>query len=272
MDGQAQRLVAPRNDDERATGAPLAELNRRKTLEILPTWVWLVVAGAVAVFLVGLWLGRRGRGSAVSSEIEKVKDAERDLRATREETAERYAQHIDDALRLLEQAISRKVPGDVTLTDFVTQGLFEPAQGALAETGTRGEVRFSVLRAENDVFNMTIALGQGLDSRKAYELPVKDSFAGLALNSQEVEWSNDLKNDPRYKPHPKAKPEREYQSMVCVPLKHANQANHVLAVIATEKEAFSAADRIYLKTLTRIADVAWATILANQRGDERRAS
>jgi GAF domain-containing protein len=266
----------------------MSALSEAEVFEALPPLVWLAIAGVAGVFLIGVLTGRSsGRRLArreaerrierladearesIEREVESVRRDEQRLREEREQVAEKYAEHVSDALRTLEQVIAGRI-SSVKVGDFIQEGLFEPAHAILAQPGTRGELRFSVLEPDGNEFRMSVAHGHAMESRRRFRLEITGSFAGLALQSGDVKWSNDLPNDSRYQPHPRARPGREYRSMVCVPLEHGAGIFAVLVVIATERDAFSSADRIYLRTLGSIIEVAWAVTKA--QGDRREAS
>lgn len=123
-------------------------------------------------------------------------------------------------------------------------------------------MRFSILRPEGDDFVMADgddlfpARGHHPESRQRFRLPIKGSFAGGALDHARVQWSNDLETDTRFSLHPKASPDRAYDSIVSVPLWRAGEITGVLNVIASRKNAFSAVDRTYITLLASVIDVA----------------
>jgi putative methionine-R-sulfoxide reductase with GAF domain len=100
------------------------------------------------------------------------------------------------------------------------------------------------------------ARGHHAESRQMFRLPIRGSFAGLALDLARVQWSNDLETDTRFNPHPKAAPDRRYRSIVSVPLWQSGAITGVLNVIATRKNAFSSVDRSYITLLASVIDVA----------------
>jgi transcriptional regulator with GAF, ATPase, and Fis domain len=146
----------------------------------------------------------------------------------------------------------------VKIRDFVQEGLLEPAHAILANK-VRGEVRFSVLVPQGDEFVMRHALGHDVASRRAFRLRIHESFAGLAYNEREVKHSPDTTHDERFTPHPRARPGREYRSIVAVPLWEGESVFGVFVAVAQRPKAFSRADRIYIRVLAAIIDVARAT-------------
>jgi hypothetical protein len=178
-----------------------------------------------------------------------------------------YAVHVRDALADVRRVLADELP-NFSLREFIETGIFEPAHVLLQRDhagAPRGDVRFSILhpsRYDNDVFLMAEddelfpAHGHRAESREKFRLPVKGSFAGVALQSGKVQASNHLSSDERYSRHPKADPERDYESMVSVPLWRAGEIDGVLNVIATRQDAFSAVDRTYITLLASVIDVA----------------
>jgi hypothetical protein len=255
-------------------------------LNALPPLVWAIIATLCTVFLVGVLVGRRmaqrsaleqtnrkiervsAEGQAeLEREVAAVRAEERRLREEREQTAERYAEHLSDALDTLERILSGTIPS-VQLRDFIREGLLEPARALLLSPGHRGDVRLSVLERDGDEFKMAVSHGHDMGSSRRFRLKIAGSFAGLAYASGEVKWSNDLEDDNRFEPHPRARPGREYRSMVAVPLKHEGEVFAVLVVVGVEKEAFSAPDRIYVRSLGSVCDVAWAVVQKRRRETE----
>jgi putative methionine-R-sulfoxide reductase with GAF domain len=110
-----------------------------------------------------------------------------------------------------------------------------------------------VMAEEDDLFP---AHGHRAESREKFRLPIKGSFAGVALQSGKVQASNKLSADDRYHRHPRADADRKYESMVSVPLWQAGKIDGVLNVIATRQDAFSAVDRTYITLLASVIDVA----------------
>jgi putative methionine-R-sulfoxide reductase with GAF domain len=100
------------------------------------------------------------------------------------------------------------------------------------------------------------ALGHQAESRQRFRLPIRGSFAGIALDHARVQWSNDLGRDTRFHLHPKASPERGYRSIVSVPLWRSGEIAGVLNVIASRSDAFSPIDRTYITLLASVIDVA----------------
>jgi GAF domain len=224
--------------------------------------VWIAALIAAAAFFVGLLLGVAMR-SADNTEGLNSKIRELESRTGELDAYETYAEHLRDALRDLRRVVANELPSFST-RDFIEAGIFEPAHALLQRDHrgeARGDVRFSILRPEGDDFVMADgddifpARGHQPESRQKFRLPIKGSFAGGALDHARVQWSNDLETDTRFSLHPKASPDRAYDSIVSVPLWRAGEIMGVLNVIASRKNAFSAVDRTYITLLASVIDV-----------------
>jgi hypothetical protein len=225
--------------------------------------VWVAVLAFGIALLAGILFGNAIGGGKEDEDLQS-KISALESRANLLGAYETYAEHVRDALALLRQRIEGELPR-ISIRDFIEIAVFEPAHKLLLRDHTdaaRGDVRFSVLRAVGDDFVMANehgllpARGHRPESRQEFRLPIKDSFAGVAFNTGRVQSSNDLSNDERFKPHPKADSGREYQSMVSVPLWGSGEVDGVLNVLATRKNAFSPVDRTYITLLASVIDLA----------------
>ena len=70
--------------------------------------------------------------------------------------------------------------------------------------------------------------------------------------------SAELTKDDRFTRHPRARPGREYESIVSVPLRDEADVVGVFNVIATRQNAFNAVDRTYITLLGSLTDLARA--------------
>ena len=122
----------------------------------------------------------------------------------------------------------------------------------------RGDVRFSVLDPVGEIFTMPLALGHSIESRRAFELKIPGSFAGMTYADGVARYSNDTDNDDRFTPHPEARPGREYASIIAVPIRKGHAVTGVLVVVAQHAEAFSEADVAYVGQLGALIGLARA--------------
>lgn len=129
----------------------------------------------------------------------------------------------------------------------------------------RGDVRFSILQPKEDdpeVFVMSEqgdlfpSLGHSIEAREEFSIPIDESFVGIAYRRGKIQVSNELSTDPRWKQHPRARPGREYESLVAVPLLSEGKVDGVLSVLAVRRGAFAPVDQTYITLLGSVIDVA----------------
>lgn len=167
-----------------------------------------------------------------------------------------YDSHLYDVLESLQKVVRGTIPG-VTVDVFVEQGVLNPAREFL----TRGEgedVRLSILEPDGDEFRMIFAAGHTLESKQRFRLPVEGSFAGFALRSGQIEFTGDVDLDERFVRHPKARPGRDYKSIISVPIRSGEQTVGVLNVISTFEDAFEEADFNYVRLIGAVLNVVWS--------------
>ncbi len=209
--------------------------------------IWLVAALVGGALSGGFVIGRATR--AQSRKEARAYDA--------------YAEHLRDAMVDLRRAVSGQLEGFLW-RDFIENGLFQPAHRLLTQDGSRGDVRFSVLHPDDQGIQWVMAteselypaLGHTLESRRNFRLAIAGSFAEVAYSSGRMAWSNCLSDDERFRPHPQTRPGREYESIVSMPIWSGGVVEGTFNVLATEKDAFSRVDRVYLGLLGTIIDVA----------------
>jgi hypothetical protein len=222
----------------------------------IPVWTAAIAGGALLG--VGLLLGAR-KGGKTDELQARISDLE--ARTVQLGAYEVYAEHIRDALADLRRHISGELPA-FSLRDFIESGLFVPAQRLLVRTGSRGDIRFSILHPDGDDFVMRgegglfPALGHSLEGRQKFRLPIADSFSMLAFMRGKVFASGKLSDDSRFEPHPRAT--RPYESIISVPLWKQGNVDGVFNVVSTAENAFSPVERTYVAVLGSVIDVARA--------------
>ncbi len=226
----------------------------------VPVWVLVLAIGLAGAL--GIVRGASGdRAGDTADELTALEKQVATLGAY-----DTYAAHVEDALRDLRRVLAGELPS-FSLRDFVETGIFEPAHILLQRDhagAPRGDVRFSILHPTDDEEEFVMANERGLfpahghrpESREHFKLPVKGSFAGVALHSGRVQASGHLSADERFAPHPQAQKGREYESIISVPLYFSGTVDGVLNVIATRQDAFSSVDRTYITLLAAVIDVA----------------
>ena len=220
----------------------------------VPVWIAVAAAGIALVTIITIsLLFRRQSQSAADDVIILLNYLDE-----QEALGRYYAQHLYEALQTLRKAITGEIPG-VTYGDFIHRGILEPARDWLTQ-GEGEEIRLSILVPDkmDHEFRMKYSAGHSLESHSNYKLAIAGSFAGNAYGTGDMNWSNDLDQDSRYKPHPKALPGREYQSIVSVPIMLEGSSVAVFNVISTLREAFSITDRDYIELLASIVNVTWS--------------
>ena len=178
------------------------------------------------------------------------------VRRTLPVDVDRYVEHVTDAIETMQKVVSGTIP-PIEVGEFVQEGIFEPAHTILSQRA-RGDVRFSVLDPVGEIFTMPLALGHSIESRRAFELKIPGSFAGMTYADGVARYSNDTDNDDRFTPHPEARPGREYASIIAVPIRKGHAVTGVLVVVAQHAEAFSEADVAYVGQLGALIGLARA--------------
>ena len=176
-----------------------------------------------------------------------------------------YVFHIQEVLDTLQKVIAGEVPG-VSVSDFIERGILAPARQWLAEGDE--DIRISILVPRGGKFSMELEAGHSVEARQRFQLDVHGSFAGFALASGEMEWTNDVETDTRWRPHPKARPGREYGSLASVPIRVGDTSVAVLNVLSTEQHAFQPSELMYIDTLGSIINVVWSLAAAEEGSQE----
>lgn len=77
-----------------------------------------------------------------------------------------------------------------------------------------------------------------------------------------------MDNDDRWRPHPKARPGRQYGSLVSIPVRRGDEVVGVLNVISTHKNAFTQGDLNYIELLAALINLAHSLSADAGRADE----
>jgi GAF domain-containing protein len=99
--------------------------------------------------------------------------------------------------------------------------------------------------------------GHSLGRTDNFSLP-KTSLAGHALESGDLQWTNNVDDDSRWKPHPLAREGRRYRSLASMPIVVGGTAVAVLNVVSDHKGAFLTGDLTYIELLGGFIGLAWA--------------
>ena len=209
----------------------------------VPTKIAILVPGGMAfavVLLVALAIGIRRR--------KKVAEASLKLTAA-------YAQHGREILYALQRVLSGAIPG-VDVGEFIENGILSPARDYLME-GQDDDVRLSILAPDGNDFVMPYAAGHRIESKAQFRLPIRDSFSKWAYNESRVYWSADLSTDDRFTRHPEADQERDYESIISVPIRCGEDAVAVFNAIFTPKNAFNDAELLYVRLIGAVIELVW---------------
>lgn len=147
---------------------------------------------------------------------------------------------------------------NVPFEEFIERGVLAPARfGLSAERGE--EIRLSVLKPseKSNDFKMIFESGHSLGRKSDFSLP-KASLAGHALETGELQWTNDVEADDRWHPHPKASQARSYRSLASIPIVVGDDTVAVLNVVSSAKGAFLTSDLTYIELLGGFIGLAWA--------------
>jgi hypothetical protein len=166
-----------------------------------------------------------------------------------------YGNHVTEILYALERVLSDAIP-NVDVENFIENGILTPARDYLMARQD-DDVRLSILKADRPDFVMPFAAGHRIASKAQFRLPIAQSFSRWAYNEGLVYWSSDLENDDRYTRHPRADQERDYQSIISVPIRSGAQTVAVFNTIFTPKNAFDDAELLYVRLLGAVIELVW---------------
>jgi hypothetical protein len=230
----------------------------------IPAWVGgLIALGAAITVFVARRQVRKLRAAIAERDetiavlqplADSVPQLEEDV-ATLEWAASRhqaYGFHVVEMLELLQSTLAGHTSG-VTMTDFITRGVLEPARDMLGESAPEG-TRLSILYPKDDCLEMAFSSGHRLDSQRRYRMPIADSLSRVALEEGVLQHWDDVTTDDRFKPHESAT--RPFQSMVSVPIRVGDDVHAVFNVIAANASAFDPAEIAYIAALGSIVEVA----------------
>lgn len=213
-----------------------------------PVALWGVVLVAAAAFAAGVGIGRVMRIG------EDLLGYQADL--------------IGEAILGLREIAAGHL--DISFEEFIERGVLAPARFGIS--ALRGEeIRLSVLKldAETQTFRMLYESGHSLGRKDNFSLP-KTSLAGHALESGNLQWTNNVDSDDRWSPHPLATSNRRYRSLASMPIIVGGAAVAVLNVVSSHKGAFLTGDLTYIELLGGFIGLAWA--MSEDAGPSHRLS
>lgn len=216
----------------------------------VPTWAVAIAGGVVLAVIVILGLRLRERGGHVEGVTSIAFEIEQERRMT-----VAYADSLISILYAFRRVLDGEI-GGVTVKEWIEDGVLEPARD-LIRTRQDEDVRLSILVPDDDEFIMAFAAGHTLESKTNFRLAIDDSFSKWAYRNKEIVWSGDLENDNRFIRHPKATPEREYNSIISVPIEAGTDVVAVFNAIFTARDAFDEADLLYVRLIGAVIELVW---------------
>ncbi len=163
---------------------------------------------------------------------------------------------LGEAILALREVVAGSL--SVSFEEFIERGVLAPALfGLSAERGE--EIRLSVLvpNEDRETFKMLYESGHSLGRKENFSLS-RTSLAGHALETGQLEWTNDVEGDNRWRPHPKASASRKYCSLACMPISVRGETVAVLNVVSSAKGAFLRGDLLFVELLGGFISLAWA--------------
>jgi hypothetical protein len=230
----------------------------------IPAWVAAVIAVGAAVIVYASRRRVRTFRTGISTRDEtiatlqpladRVPELENDLESCQWATQrhQTYGYHVCEMLELLRKVLTGQTPG-VSIGDFITRGVLQPARDMLGESPAEG-VRLSILHPRDGYFEMLFSAGHRLESHEKYRLRIADSLSRIALEDGILTHWDDVTEDSRFSANLQAT--RPFCSMVSMPIIVGANVGAVFNVIATNPEAFDPTDVTYIAALGTIIAVA----------------
>ncbi len=217
----------------------------------VPMWLVAIVAGGVLAVTViqGLRLHERGGHVAGMATIAMQIEQARAMTAA-------YAEHLTEILYTFQRVLNGDIPG-VTVKEWMEDGILEPAR-ELIRTRQIDDVRLSILVPDGEDFVMAFSAGHTLESKTNFRLAIDSSFSQGAYRNNLIVWSGDLTSDERFTRHPKATRERDYNSIICVPIRRGDRVVGVFNTIFTSPGAFDEADLLYVRLVGAVIELVWS--------------
>lgn len=165
-----------------------------------------------------------------------------------------YSRHLQVSLDELQRVISGDV--DVAISDYIEQGVLEPARRILTEKPAEN-VRLSVLLPSMDSpdrWSMPWAAGHSLAGKSKYDQPIEATLARHAYESGEAQNWEDTEGQTEFRQNPHAS--APTRSMVSIPIREGAEVLGVFDAVSSEKEAFDRTEQTFLVSLAGVIAVA----------------
>lgn len=177
-------------------------------------------------------------------------------RRTPEDLAAYQADLLGEAILALRDFEAGRLK--ISLEDFIERGILGPAGFGLSAVGGE-QIRLSVLELDDsgESFRMLYESGHSLGRKDNFFLS-RSSLAGHAFETKELQWTDNVEEDKRWLPHPRASDRRSYRSLASMPIVVGDEAVAVLNVLSSEKGAFLKGDLTYIELLGGLIALVWA--------------
>lgn len=197
--------------------------------------LWVAMVAVAIASVVAFWVGR--------------------FRRIGEDLPSYQADLLGEAILALRDFEGGRV--SVSLEDFVERGILGPARFGLSAVAGE-EIRLSVLELDESgkSFRVLYESGHSLGRKENFFLP-RSSPAGHAFETKELQWTDNVKDDKRWLPHPKASDRRGYRSLASMPIVVGDEAVAVLNVLSSERGAFLEGDLTYIELLGGLIALVW---------------
>jgi hypothetical protein len=203
----------------------------------------------------------------VAAAVRALRDATR-----RERYLEAQKELVYNALESIQQEIA--IEEDWQLGELVERGVLGPVRGLLMRARFE-DVRLAVLipTPENpDEWVMRWAAGHSPEGVRNFRRNIDLMLAGRAYRSAELLVCQDVLADAQFVRNPRA--QRDFRSLVAMPVQTGETIAGVLSVISTEPNAFVDADVSFIQIVAGLIDVLLAAehdaAVWQQYAEERR--
>jgi len=201
---------------------------------------------AIIATLLGVALGfLAGAAAALVRALEQAREQMRYVEAQK--------RLVRDALESIQEAMAQEE--DWELASLVERGVLEPARGLLMRARFE-DVRLAVLlpvEGAPDEWSMRWAAGHTPRGVRVFRRPIDKMLAGRAYRKGEIVVVPDVKNDPDFQPNPGA--QRDFRSLIAIPLRVNDKTAGALSVVSTEPDAFFEPDVSFLAVIGSVLDV-----------------
>jgi hypothetical protein len=172
-----------------------------------------------------------------------------------------YSAHVAKMLDQLQRVVARDIT--VPISAYVERGILQPARDLLTLSEPGAEVRLSILMPSDERWNMIFSAGHSIEGQNKYNERIADTLSRLPFESGKVFAWDDVVDDDRFQPNPRAG--REIHAMVSLPLGMGDSVFGVLNAVASLPDVFDTVEIHYLESVASVISVAVGVDLQDQR-------